>query len=176
VSFGGRGRIGVVWGSEDESVSFGGARTKRCHSRITGSRRRGNGGRVIKHADARICAVAGGCGFAQIYCRCSVATARQRNSSRAAPQQVPDDVIERMAARLEPPGTAFWEADSITVDMDGSYEDGCVLVLCVHHSGFNSRSLADSVRPLQHASTSSGEHCLILHRRAVMMRLRLQLR
>jgi tRNA uridine 5-carbamoylmethylation protein Kti12 len=64
---------------------------------------------------------AAGAAIVLLYLQCAETLAQQRNSSRPAGQRVPLDVIRRMAAQLEEPGTG---------SSDGSqWEQGCLLVL-----------------------------------------------
>lgn len=59
-----------------------------------------------------------GCGFCQIYLRINVKGAIARNRNRLSP--IPDQVIETMASKLEPPcpDAKTWETHSLTIESD----------------------------------------------------------
>ena len=59
-------------------------------------------------------------GFSQLYFDCSTDIAKKLNNSRRSDCQVPDDVITKMAAKMEQPNpfNNKWEAFSFTVKVD----------------------------------------------------------
>ena len=59
-------------------------------------------------------------GFSQLYFDCSTDVAKKLNNSRSPDSQVPDEVITKMAAKMEQPNpfNNKWEAFSFTVKVD----------------------------------------------------------
>ncbi|KAK9905776.1 hypothetical protein WJX75_006078 [Coccomyxa subellipsoidea] len=55
--------------------------------------------------------------FAVIYIPCTLENASTRNALRSKEEQVPQEVLDRMAARLEPPNPSkhSWEHNTVTV-------------------------------------------------------------
>lgn len=63
------------------------------------------------------------CGFCQLYIQCDMAVAQQRNAARHNP--VPDDIIVRMAKKIETPNSEInsWEANSVILDGKDNMEN-----------------------------------------------------
>lgn len=62
-----------------------------------------------------------GIGYCQIYVVCSVDIAMERNNSRS--DKVPQEVIQVMATKLEPPGDNNWEKYSCKLYSDREYSE-----------------------------------------------------
>lgn len=54
-------------------------------------------------------------GFCQLYLECSVGSAMLHNSQRTREERVPDDVIKKMADRMEPPEGKPWEQYTLSL-------------------------------------------------------------
>lgn len=70
-----------------------------------------------------------GCGFCQIYLRINVKGAIARNRNRLSP--IPDQVIETMASKLEPPcpDAKTWETHSLTIESDALQDLNAIFAL-----------------------------------------------
>ena len=69
-------------------------------------------------------------GFAQLHFSCDLVLAKKLNGSRLAESQVPDEVIENMADKLEPPNpfSNKWEAFSFSLPVQDSVTHNLELV------------------------------------------------
>ncbi|XP_051523921.1 L-seryl-tRNA(Sec) kinase-like [Myxocyprinus asiaticus] len=66
-------------------------------------------------------------GFCQVFLRCELHMCLQRNQQRS--QRVPDEVLQQMSVRMEPPDPTrnSWEQQSLTVDNTENITDADVL-------------------------------------------------
>ena len=87
-------------------------------------------------------------GFAQLYFSCDTQTAIRRNSERPEDERVPSQVIETMAAKLEPPNPLAnrWETFSFTLGT-GESQHNLELVLAVIEAAASSPVTRDVAGP-----------------------------
>lgn len=65
--------------------------------------------------------------YIQLYVKCPLEVALQRNALRPDHQKVPEPVMRRMAQLLEVPGSSkhAWDADTIVLD-SSSLDESCI--------------------------------------------------
>ncbi|KAJ1527926.1 hypothetical protein ONE63_007860 [Megalurothrips usitatus] len=85
-------------------------------------------------------------GFCQLYLECTVPSALTYNNKRSSGERVPDDVVRKMADRMEPPENKPWEQYSVSIAAHEPYStDETVKKI----GRIVSKALLDPVQPVE---------------------------